>query len=107
MRARSRADALPLPRSAAPSAMSLTRVSSARHLALGGLAVAPLGLGGLADCLAPLLWAPRRQTLSDSLAVHLGIARGDGLPLGFAPPPSGLVCVRHRVLLSGSALAPQ
>src|SRR4051795_4595834 len=65
------------------------RSASARRLALRGLAVAPLGLSGLAGRLAPGLGALRGPGLADGLAVRLGISLGGG-------PASGLAALLRR-----------
>src|SRR4051812_25036708 len=64
---------------AASASACRSRAASARRLALGGLAVAPAGLGGLAGHLLACLRALRRQGLADGLAVRPGVAVGEGL----------------------------
>src|SRR4051794_8397980 len=84
------------PRRSAHPGAARPRSASARCLALGGLAVAPPGLGGLAGRLLPRLRAPRRQRLADGRAVHLGVTLGESLP-GRLPP---LLGAPRRVSLS-------
>src|SRR4051794_39583830 len=56
-----------------------------RPLALGGLALATAGLGGLAGALLPRLRASRRRGLADGLAERLGVPVGDDLAGGRSP----------------------
>src|SRR4051812_29421978 len=74
---------------------------SARRLALGGLAVAPAGLGGLLGGLLPRLRVSRPGRLAGSFAPLLG-GPGGGPP--DAPPPPRLRASRRQALPDGLAV---
>src|SRR3954452_22889062 len=96
-----------MPRSSPPACArrrrrpARSRSASAWRLALGGLAVAPPGLGGFQGGLLPRLRVSCRGRLAGALAALLGGPRGGGLD-GTLPP--SLRASRRQALPDGLAV---